>query len=68
MNGHPLIEWRKFKHWCKSVWAESLGAVIALVLGLLLGVLYKQSDIMEDCRYAGSFRVGTQAFNCQRKM
>ena len=68
MNGHPLIEWRKFKQWCKSVWAESLGVVIALVLAILIGVLYRQTDITEDCRYSGSFRVGTQAFNCQRRM
>jgi ABC-type nitrate/sulfonate/bicarbonate transport system permease component len=68
MNGHPLIEWRKFRAWCRSVWAESLGVVIALVLGILIGVLYRQTDITEDCRYSGSFRVGTQAFNCQRRM
>jgi ABC-type nitrate/sulfonate/bicarbonate transport system permease component len=68
MNGHPLIEWKKFKTWCRSVWAESLGIVIALVLGILIGVLYRQTDITEDCRYSGSFRVGTQAFNCQRRM
>ena len=68
MNGHPLIEWKKFKAWIKAVWAEALPAVIALTIGILLGVLVKQNDIIEDCRYAGSFRVGTQAFNCQRKM
>ena len=68
MNGHPLIEWRKFVAWLKSTWAESLGAVIALIVGLLLGVMVKQNDIVDDCRYAGSFRAGTQAFNCQRKM
>lgn len=68
MNGHPLIEWKKFKAWCKSAWAESLGVVIALLVGILIGVLYRQTDITEDCRYSGSFRVGTQAFNCQRRM
>jgi high-affinity Fe2+/Pb2+ permease len=68
VNGHPLIEWKKFKAWCRAVWAESLGVVIALVLGILIGVLYRQTDITEDCRYSGSFRVGTQAFNCQRRM
>ena len=68
MNGHPLIEWRKIRAWCKAVWAESLGVALALVIGLLLGALYKQNDITEDCRYSGSFRVGTQAFNCQRRM
>jgi hypothetical protein len=45
-----------------------MGVVVALVLGLLLGVVYKQGDIVEDCRYAGSFRVHSQAFTCVRKI
>lgn len=68
MNGHPLIEWAKIKKWCKETWASSLGVVIALVVGVLLGIMYKQTDIMEDCKYSGSFRVHTQAYNCQRKI
>lgn len=68
MNGHPLIEWKRFKAWCKSAWAESLGVVIALIIGLVLGIVYKQGDIIDDCKYAGSFRVHSQAFNCQRKI
>ena len=68
MNGHPLIEWKKIKAWVKSVWAESLGVVIALVIGIIFGIVYKQGDIIDDCKYAGSFRVHSQAFNCQRKI
>ena len=68
MNGHPLVEWKKFKAWLRSVWADSLGVVVALVLGAVLGIVYKQGDIIDDCKYAGSFRVHSQAFNCQRKI
>ena len=68
MNGHPLVEWVKIKKWLKDVWASAMGVVIALILGVLLGIVYKQSDIMDDCKYAGSFRVHSQAYNCQRKI
>ncbi len=61
-------EWKALTSFLKRSWANAMGAVIALIIGALLGIVYKQSDIVEDCRYAGSFRVGTQAFNCQRKI
>ena len=64
----PTTEWRKIKGYLKMVWSESMGIVIALVIGLLLGVVYKSGDIIDDCRYSGSFRVHSQAFNCQRKI
>ena len=68
MNNHPLIEWAKIKRFIKDVWSNSLGVVIALLLGLVFGIVYKQGDIIDDCKYAGSFRVHSQAFNCQRKI
>lgn len=61
-------EWKRFVSFVRRLWANSMGTVVALIVGVLLGIVYKQGDIIEDCRYAGSFRVGTQAFNCQRKM
>jgi hypothetical protein len=68
MSGHPLIEWAKIKKFIKDVWSNAMGIVVALLIGLLLGIVYKQDDIQEDCKYAGSFRVHTQAYNCQRKI
>ena len=68
MNNHPLIEWAKIKRFIKDIWSNSLGVVIALLLGLMFGIVYKQGDIIDDCKYAGSFRVHSQAFNCQRKI
>lgn len=52
----------------KKVWANSLGVVLALVVGVIVGIVYKQGDIIEDCRYSGSFRVHSQAFTCVRKI
>lgn len=65
---NELVDLKKFGAHIKRVWAASLGVVIALVVGLILGIVYKQGDIMDDCKYAGSFRVHSQAFNCQRKI
>ncbi len=61
-------EWDKFVSFLRKTWAASMGAAIALVVGILFGIVYKQNDIQEDCKYAGSFRVHTQAYNCQRKI
>lgn len=68
MNNHPLLEWHKIKKWLREVWSGAMGIVLALILGIVLGIVYKQGDIIDDCKYAGSFRVHTQAFNCQRKI
>lgn len=64
----PAHEWARLKGWIKRVWADSMGVVIALVVGILLGIIYKQGDIIDDCKYSGSFRVHSQSFNCQRKI
>ena len=64
----PKHELDKFVAFCRRVWAASMGVVIALVVGLLLGIVYKAGDIIDDCKYSGSFRVHSQAFNCQRKI
>jgi len=61
-------EWDKFVSFLRKTWAASMGVVLALIAGLLLGIVYKQNNIMEDCKYAGSFRVHSQAYNCQRKI
>ena len=64
----PKHELDKLVAFFRRVWAGSMGIVIALVLGLLLGIVYKSGDIIDDCKYSGSFRVHSQAFNCQRKI
>ena len=61
-------EWDRLVAFLRKTWAASMGIVLALIAGLLLGIVYKQNDIMEDCKYAGSFRVHSQAYNCQRKI
>lgn len=65
---NELIDVKKYSAFVKRVWAASLGIILAFVLGMVLGIVYKQGDIIEDCKYAGSFRVHSQAFNCQRKI
>lgn len=52
----------------KRIWAKSFWPLFALLLGVLIGVLAATSNITNDCKYAGSFRVDSQAFTCQRKI
>lgn len=62
------FEYKKIFIWINAVWAKSLGAVIALMLGWSLGNMSAESRIVGDCKFAGAFRVDIQAFACQRKI
>ncbi len=52
----------------KRIWAASFWPLFALLLGVLIGVLVTTSNIINDCKYAGAFRIDSQAFSCQRKI
>ena len=65
---NELLDLKRIGDWIKRTWAASLGIFIALVLGILIGIVYKQGDIIDDCKYTGNFRVHSQAFTCIRKM
>jgi hypothetical protein len=71
-KGKPMfvetIDPRKILDWVNKVWAKSLAAVIMLLLGLYIGEMNAESRVVADCKFAGAFRVGIQAFNCQRKI
>lgn len=59
---------KKIWDWFLSVWAKSLIAIVALLIGLTIGEINAESRIVSDCKFAGAFRVGIQAFACQRKI
>ena len=62
------ITYRQVIDWLNDVWAKSLAAVLALVLGWSLGSMHTESKIIGDCKFAGAFRVDVQAFQCQRRI
>ncbi len=61
-------EVKRFGGWVKKLWSASMGVAIALVIGVVAGVTWSRGEIIDDCKYAGSFRVHTQAFTCVRKI
>lgn len=61
-------EIKRFTEAFKRVWARSFWPLLALLCGLILGVLVATNRIIDDCKYAGAFRVDSQAFHCQRKI
>ena len=61
-------EYKRIKEACKRIWAASFWPLLALLLGVLAGVLITTGNIINDCKYAGAFRVDSQAFSCQRKI
>ena len=52
----------------KRIWSASFWPLFALLLGVIAGVLIATGNIINDCKYAGAFRVDSQAFSCQRKI
>lgn len=65
---NELIDVSKVQSWIQSKWKSSLGIVIALVFGILIGLLLVESRIIDDCKYLKTFRFGNQAFTCVRTM
>lgn len=61
-------ELEQFKRFINSVWARSLAAMVAVVLGFVAGTLTAQWRIMDDCKFINSFRVDNHAFACQRRI
>jgi hypothetical protein len=62
------IDPRKILDWIYKVWARSLAAIIMLLIGLYIGEINAESRMVADCKFAGAFRVGIQAFTCQRRI
>lgn len=61
-------ELSEIKKWAESHWAKSMPLFFALVLGIGSGILYTENKVIEDCKYNNSFRIGTQSFNCNRRV
>lgn len=64
----PLQEAKALLELTRKAWAYGFGVIIALVIGIALGMVIAREEIIDDCRYASSFRVHTQVFTCQRKL
>lgn len=62
------INYKQVFSWINNIWAKSLAAFIAFFFGLLVGSVNTESRIINDCKFAGVFRVDIQAFACQRRI
>ena len=62
------IDYKKVIAWINDVWAKSLTAVLMFVAGIYIGQVQVESRTIGDCKYAGAFRVGHEAFQCQRRI
>lgn len=65
---NEIIDFDSFLAKVRTWWAASLGIIIALILGVLFGILYVESRILNDCKYISGFRIDSQSFNCSRKI
>jgi hypothetical protein len=56
------------RKWVRKHWARSLPPIFALVVGVVAGVYVTEGRILDDCKYSSSFRIGSQSFNCGRRI
>lgn len=63
MNGQVNIKtiWRQ----CTALWGKSMGAVALIVLSFFIGGAVERKSLVDDCKFAGAFRDGSQPFLCQ---
>ena len=60
--------WDSVRRYSKEWWAQSLGIVVVAVGAFFTGGAYENKQITDDCKFMGSFRDGTQAYNCQQRV
>jgi hypothetical protein len=61
-------EWKSIKNKVIESSPYLLLIIAVLAFGYSVGWHMKGSDVVMDCKYANSFRVHTDSFNCQRKV
>ncbi len=61
-------EWKSIKDKIIKMSPRLLLIIAVLIVGYSAGWHMKGSDVVMDCKYANSFRVHTDSFNCQRKV
>jgi len=62
------VSFNRVRYWVDVIWAKSLAAIAMLLIGLYIGEMNAESRMVADCKFAGAFRVGIQAFTCQRRI
>lgn len=62
------FDYKKIFVWINNVWAKSLVAFIMFFVGICIGQVQVEGRVVGDCKYAGAFRVGHEAFVCQRRI
>lgn len=65
---NELIDVPKMYESFRKQWAKSFFIVVALLIGMVIGMVMVRSEIVNDCKFLGGFRIGDQSFNCVRKI
>lgn len=63
-----LIDFKAIWNWCIEKWRTSFAVFVISILSFFAGSAYEEKQIVEDCRFMGSFRDGAQAYNCQPRV
>ena len=64
---NELIDMNKLWASFQKKWAKSFFVLLALILGVLIGMAIIRNSIESDCQYLQAFRVGDNSYTCTRK-
>lgn len=61
-------EFNQAKKFIQQTWSKSLVFFLALMIGIMSGMLITEGRVISDCKYMNNFRIGEQSYTCQRKI
>jgi uncharacterized protein YpmS len=64
---NELIDVDKMWSSFQKKWAKSFFILLALLVGVFIGMTMVRNDIASDCQYLQAFRIGDSSFSCVRK-
>jgi hypothetical protein len=60
-----LIDFKAIWVWLVEKWRTSFVVFLFSVAAFGSGAAYSEKQIVDDCKFMGSFRDGIQAYSCQ---
>jgi hypothetical protein len=65
---NELIDFKKIWDRAVELWRNHFAAILACALFFVFGMEVQEKSITEDCKFAKSFRDGTQVYSCELRL
>ena len=65
---NELIDLKKIWDRAVELWRTNFPSILACVVFFFFGIAYGTKSITDDCKFAKSFRDGTQVYSCELRL